>query len=117
HRTTGQGFSCLKYFSMCMRPYFPADDMKSPIEFRSWTIARSIGAEIEPAVFRVTRHGDARRADEPPAVQLVDFGNGELQEVYFVASHLIFEDRAVLDDARRYGLKHVELFFKAADEL
>ena len=78
---------------------------------------RSIGAEIEPAVFRVTRHGDARRADEPPAVQLVDFGNGELQEVYFVASHLIFEDRAVLDDARRYGLKHVELFFKAADEL
>ena len=47
----------------------------------------------------------------------MDFGNGELQEVYFVASHLIFEDRAVLDDARRYGLKHVELFFKAADEL
>ena len=40
HKTTGQGFPCLKCFSMCMRPCLPTDDMNSPTEHSSCTMAR-----------------------------------------------------------------------------
>ena len=52
-----------------------------------------------------------------PPVQFVNLGHGKLQEINGIAGHLIFEDRSVLDDARRNWLKLVELVLEPAHEL
>src|SRR4029453_11082535 len=76
----------------------------------------AIGAQIEPAVFWIAGNSNTTGADEPAAVQFVDFRDGKFQKIDALTGHFVFEDRPSLDDPWWNRLQGAELFFKPAHQ-
>src|SRR5882724_6923698 len=110
----GAGFSLLKIFFHVHASMLARGRHKKSHGIRVMHHC-AISAEVEPAILRVPRDGDACRADKTTAIQLMNFWHGELEYVDRVAGHHVFKDRSGLYNARWNRLELVELFFEPAD--
>src|SRR6266481_1016726 len=76
----------------------------------------SVGSDIDPSFFRITRHCDMPRADITAAVADVVVRRWKAQHIDIFFLPNIFHERAVFDFARRNGLHFLDPFSPRADE-